>query len=111
MVEKHIPVKVIALNSFRTAVKKLMNEEDIKALASELRKRPNKGDILKGTGGVRKVRWAHNQGKRGGFRIIYFYQNKKGQIFLITAYTKNQKENLTATETKQLKQLTDQLKG
>lgn len=61
---------------------------------------PLDGDLISGTGGVRKIRWASNshQGKRSGARIIYYFYNEDTPIFLFTAYGKSQKVNLTMSE-------------
>jgi hypothetical protein len=56
---------------------------------------PLAGDEIKGTGGVRKVRWSgKGHGKRGGVRVIYYYHDHENPIFLLTLYSKNQKANL-----------------
>nr|WP_051078071.1 type II toxin-antitoxin system RelE/ParE family toxin [Marinobacter gelidimuriae] len=72
---------------------------------------PDKGDLIQGTGGLRKVRVAlGNQGKRGGARVIYFLATAE-IIYLILAYPKSVKDNLTPAEKATLKTLTHQLKG
>lgn len=72
-----------------------------------LHKIPLEGDLIQGTGGARKIRWQAetHQGKRGGARIIYYYQDQEMPIFLFTAYKKNQKENLTAFEKASLRKI------
>ena len=71
---------------------------------------PDKGDLIQGTGGLRKVRIGlGRQGKRGGGRVIYFLASAE-IIYLILAYPKNVKDNLTATEPAALKALTSRLK-
>jgi len=104
-------IQIIALKTFDRAVKKLMSKADIEALASLLRHNPEEGVVVKGSGGIRKMRWAADKGKSGGLRIIYFYQDNRGRIFLITAYSKNQKKDLTDAEVNALKKLTSQLNG
>ena len=108
----HRVIKVIALKSFDRAVKKLLSDDDVKTLSDSLRENPEQGVVIKGTGGVRKMRVAlSGRGKRGGARVIYYYVMLKARVFLITAYTKNKKDNLTDAEARDLKRLTDQLKG
>jgi hypothetical protein len=70
-------------------------------------KNPLDGDLIKGTGGARKIRWQvdSHRGKSGGARIIYYYHDQDIPIFLFTAYKKNQKENLTESEKKSLRQI------
>ena len=56
---------------------------------------PEAGDVIPGSGGVRKVRWGvAGRGKRGGLRIIYFLRSAHGQIWLLTLDAKNVSENI-----------------
>jgi hypothetical protein len=60
---------------------------------------PEAGDIIPGTGGVRKVRWSRQgSGKRGGVRIVYFYYNTEIPLYLLMVYAKARQENLSADE-------------
>lgn len=102
-------MQIIALPTFKKAVKKYLADSDIQELAAMLEANPKAGDVMQGTGGVRKVRWATHAGKSSGLRVIYFFQDHKGQLFLITAFAKNQKDNLTKAERNELKKLTQQL--
>ena len=77
----------------------------------ELITQPEKGDLIQGTGGLRKVRMATGQqGKSGSARVIYFLATAE-VIYLVLAYAKNEKKSLTATEKADLKKLTQLLKG
>jgi hypothetical protein len=83
----------------------LFSDEELKGLQKELLANPNKGDLIPGSGGLRKIRLAQKGGgKRGGFRVIY-YRSTPEVIFLLLAYQKNQKDNLTKTELKILRDL------
>ena len=65
---------------------------------------PEAGDIVPGSGGIRKVRWTRKgRGKRGGVRIIYYAAPSKGLIWLLTIYAKSKKENIPAHILKALK--------
>jgi len=67
---------------------------------------PEAGEIIPATGGVRKIRWAREgMGKRGGARVIYYYHNERLPIFLLSAYAKNQKANLSKAERNAMKRL------
>ena len=69
---------------------------------------PTAGDIIQGTGGIRKLRWsAKGHGKRGGMRLIYYYFIKDSQIYMLLAYPKNVKDDLSAQEKKYLKKLVE----
>ncbi len=66
---------------------------------------PKSGDVIIGSGGLRKIRWmSKGQGKRSGVRIIYYYKSKEEQIWLLTIYTKNEAENIPASVLKKIKE-------
>lgn len=68
-----------------------LSENEYLGLQSYLLVRPEAGDIVPGSGGVRKVRWAaKGRGKRGGVRIIYYWKQSDGEIWLLTLYAKNE---------------------
>ena len=74
--------------------------------------RPDAGDVIPGSGGVRKLRWAaKGKGKRGGARIIYLYVVVAAHVYLMRCYPKNAKTDLTPDEKKQLRQIAVHLKG
>jgi hypothetical protein len=90
----------------------LIGADGIEALASYLIEHPDAGDVIPGSGGLRKLRWeAKGKGKRGGARIIYLYIVVAARIFLVRCYAKNVKTDLTAGEKKQLRQIAAHLKG
>lgn len=70
---------------------------------------PEAGALIQGTGGLRKLRWnMGTKGKRGGIRIIYYFELKKSHIYLMTLYSKNEMTDLSAKEKKLLKQLLEE---
>jgi hypothetical protein len=92
-------VPVCELPEFRRAAERFMSAEEIEALCDFLARNPTAGNVIRGTGGVRKLRWAlSGQGKRGGARTIYFFQDDRFPLLLLTAYPKAVKEDLTAAE-------------
>ena len=65
---------------------------------------PEAGDVVRASGGVRKLRWGvAGRGKRGGIRVIYFLRLKQGQIWMLTLYPKNAAESIPAHILKQIK--------
>lgn len=81
-----------------------LTEDDIVSLEEILCANPQAGVVMEGTGGLRKIRWAlPNQGKSGGIRIVYVDFVRYEKIYLISAYPKNEKENLTDKECNEIK--------
>jgi hypothetical protein len=65
---------------------------------------PKAGEVVPGSGGVRKIRWSKTgAGKRGGVRVIYFNSSQK-EIWLLTMYVKNERENIPAHELKKIRE-------
>ena len=80
------------------------------ALQDTLASTPELGDVIPGTGGFRKLRWAdarRGKGRRGGLRIIYFWFDGQNQIWLMTIYDKNEAPDLTPEQRKALKAAID----
>lgn len=81
-----------------------LTEDDIREIESALLIDPSVGDVMQGTGGVRKFRFAlPNRGKSGGARVIYIDFAYYEKIYLITVYAKSEMENLSSTERNELK--------
>ncbi len=81
-------------------------DEDLQALQNHLLDNPDAGDVIRGSGGLRKLRWmASGRGKRGGARVIYYHYVTAEHIYLIYGYAKNEQEDLTREQLKQLAQL------
>ncbi len=83
-----------------------LDDKDLKRLEEQLLLDPKVGAAMQGTGGIRKMRFAfEKRGKSGSVRVIYVDFEVYEKIFLITAYPKNEKENLTQAERNELKQM------
>ena len=92
--------------AFTEGISKLKAEDQCLELKEELARNPVKGDLLRGTGGFRKVRMRlPGRGKSGGARVIYYYLSADGVVYLVSLYAKNVKESLTANQIKRLKEL------
>jgi hypothetical protein len=84
----------------------LMRESEREELVAFVGTNPEAGEVIPETGGVRKIRWAlAGRGKRGGARVIYYYQNEQLPLFLLAAYGKSEKANLSKAECNAMKRL------
>jgi hypothetical protein len=89
-----------------------LNDNDLQELQSFLLKNPDAGDVIKGTNGARKIRFAlQNTGKSGGIRIIYVDIIKREHTHLILCYAKSKQDDLTSEQEKRIKSLVQDLKG
>jgi len=88
------------------------DDNDLKALQEELTINPEKGEMMRGTGGLRKIRVAfEGRGKSGSARACYVDFAVYEKIYMISAYTKNDKDNLTKEERNEIKRLIEVLKN
>lgn len=94
---------------FTTQIKALLNDDDYEAFQRELAENPEAGDVIKGTGGLRKIRVAaKGHGKSGGARVIYYHFVSASRIALLFAYPKNVQGNLTPAQKAALKKVIEQ---
>jgi len=89
---------------FNRRVLQYMDDEEYGQMQAFLTLHPEAGKVMKGAGGIRKLRWAGSgRGKRGGLRVIYYWWVAKDRISLLLVYPKNERDDLTAEQVKQLK--------
>ena len=103
----------VELPSFRTDWKEMeLTDADLRRLQESLLLDPKIGAVMKGTGGVRKMRFAfEHRGKSGSIRVIYIDFEVYEKIYLLAAYTKNEKDNLSPAERNELHGLVDILES
>ena len=90
----------------------LMSAEDRAAVIEEIARDPEAGDVIQGTGGVRKVRIAlPGRGKSGGARVIFYYQNEQWPVLLLEVFAKNEKSDLSKAQRNALATLIADLKA
>lgn len=101
------PITVVETPEFLSATRKLMDDGERSLLVAYLAHHPTAGDLVPGTGGVRKLRWAlEGRGKSGGARVIYFFHGARLPLFALTAYAKNQRANLSQSDRNDFRRLT-----
>ena len=89
-------------------VEKLLTTAEQQDVLSYLAAHPKSGDLIEGTGGVRKLRWGRGgRGKSGGVRVIYYYHSELMPLYLLTLFAKNEQDNLSKAERNDLAKLVD----
>jgi hypothetical protein len=98
----------VELPTFAKYREDYLGDADFAALQAHLMQQPASGDVVQGTGGVRKLRWSRGgMGKRGGLRVIYYVQDRKGRIWLITLYAKSARDNIAAATLRRYREAID----
>ena len=88
---------------FTELVEKQLDREAYRALQLTLLLRPEQGSVIPGSGGLRKIRWGvDGKGKRGGVRVIYFWEKAKATCYMLFLYRKNQQGDLAAVQVRTL---------
>ncbi|MDH5557172.1 MAG: type II toxin-antitoxin system RelE/ParE family toxin [Alphaproteobacteria bacterium] len=101
------PVTIVETNAYLRRAERLLTEEERTACSELIARDPACGEIMQGTGGVRKLRIAlDGRGKRGGGRVVYYFHNESIPVFLLDVFAKNEKSNLTKAERNAMAELT-----
>ncbi len=101
---------IVPIGTFETKARRLLGDAGFEGMLGFLAKRPTAGQIIQGTGGLRKVRFARpGRGKSGGARVIYYYHDKHKPILLLLIYAKADQENITAEQKAQLKKYVNEI--
>jgi hypothetical protein len=99
-------VRFIETPIFTEDVERELSAEEYRQLQIALLLRPMQGALMKGSGGLRKVRWSRpGMGKRGGLRVIYFWEARAETFYMLTVYRKNDQEDLTPKQVATLQRL------
>ncbi|MCC7005681.1 MAG: type II toxin-antitoxin system RelE/ParE family toxin [Ottowia sp.] len=103
-------MEFIETSTFTRMVTALLSDEEYRALQNELVDDPERGDLIKGGGGIRKLRYAvQGRGKSGGVRVIYYWVRDDYLIYMLVVYPKSKKDNLTDKETAVLREFVKEL--
>jgi len=101
-------MRIIETTIFTRKVKNLLSIEEYRILQNEIINNPEKGKIIRGSGGLRKIRFAiAGKGKSSGVRVIYYWIRRKEIILMLLVYPKNEQDNLTPEQLKLLKTLVE----
>jgi mRNA-degrading endonuclease RelE of RelBE toxin-antitoxin system len=93
---------------FTRLVQNYFTDDEYAALQNSIVANPEAGDVIRGSGGVRKLRWGlAGRGKRGGVRVIYYLQLQQGQVWMLTLYAKNEADSITGAILKKIKEELD----
>ena len=93
---------------FTRLVQEYLSDDEYAELQRQLMKNPEAGAVVRGSGGVRKLRWAAaGRGKRGGYRVIYFPRQSKDIIWMLTMYPKNVTDSIPGHVLKQIREEID----
>ena len=106
-------VEFIEAPAFTQLLPEYLTDDEYRDLQRYLANNPKAGDVIQGTGGFRKLRWAdprRGQGKRGGARVVYYYFDQDQGIWFLTMYGKNEVVDLSAKEKRLLKTAVDEEK-
>lgn len=97
---------IIETSIFTRQVQTLLTDDEYKQLQRMLVVRPETGAIIRGSGGLRKVRWSvRGRGKRGGVRVIYYWVTAQDRLLMLLIYAKNVQDNLSPEQLQVLRQI------
>lgn len=83
-------------------------DDEYSALQQAIVENPEAGAVIRGSGGVRKLRWrGSGRGKRGGVRVIYFLRRRQGQVWMLTLYAKSELQTIPSATLKKIKEELD----
>ena len=101
-------VIIVETKAFTVRITALLSDDEYRSLQLELLERPTVGNVIPGTGGLRKLRWGiSGRGKRGGARLIYFWHPASSTLLMLFAFSKNEREDLTPAQRQALRKIVE----
>ena len=101
---------IVELPEFLRRARNLLSDFESQLLVAYLAQFPLAGDLIEGTGGVRKLRWAREgMGKRSGVRVDYYFHSERMPLYILTAFAKNERTDLSMAERHELAKLVKRL--
>ncbi len=105
-----LSMEFIETPTFTRLVTQLLTDDEYREMQNVLVAAPERGDLIQGGGGIRKLRYAlQGRGKRGGIRAIYYWLKDDHQIYMLVIYPKSKKDNLSDKEVAILRELVKEL--
>jgi hypothetical protein len=99
---------IIETPIFTKRIQELIPDEEYRLLQVHVINRPDAGKIMRGSGGLRKLRWsADGHGKSGGIRVIYYWLLPRDAILFLYAYPKKEQDDLTAEQLRQIREVVE----
>ena len=106
------PMIFIEAPPFERVRQNYLDADEYRLLQAALMANPAAGVLIRGSGGIRKIRWAAaGTGERGGLRVIYYWITKRDHVLLLTMYRKSEVSDLTPLEVRALRALVESLEG
>ncbi len=100
---------IIETSVFTRQVRDLLPDEEYRKLQAALVGKPTLGPVIRGSGGLRKVRWAlPGKGKRGGVRVIYYWATSQEQLLMLLMYPKSERDDLSPSQLRVLRKLVEE---
>ena len=97
-------MRLFHTRTYERAIRKLLSKDARAEMEAAIAAAPRSGSVIGGTGGIRKLRWAvSGQGKRGGIRTIYFHHAEPEVVYLLTAFAKADRDDLTSGDIRVLR--------
>lgn len=99
---------IIETPIFTRRIQAILSDEEYRLLQIQLINKPDSGKVIRGSGGLRKLRWSGGgHGKRGGLRIIYYWFVSRDILLLLFAYPKSERDELTPEQLRKLKKVVE----
>ena len=99
---------IVETRAFTARIRELLSDEEYRLLQNDLVAHPELGPVIRGTGGLRKLRWrGSGRGKRGGIRVIYYWHVVSDQLLMLLAYPKSERDDLTAGQRVTLRKIVE----
>ncbi|MBL4821806.1 MAG: type II toxin-antitoxin system RelE/ParE family toxin [Gammaproteobacteria bacterium] len=93
----------IETRTFSKLLSNYLSDDEYRGLQAFLLQNPDAGSVVRGSGGIRKVRWSRDgKGKSGGVRVIYYWEKSDSEIWMLTIYAKSERATISGHELKRI---------